>query len=240
MNPANIVTTITFVNDLNSMNQRYQSTTRITLAGLAACITLGGCAAPSATPRTFSNATTTPKASESRWQTSLDRGFDRSDWPPIRFDVPMASVPCNPTYATPVVPDDDGVGRLDETSAFPTIDTAMSTETDRGSVRWSAVADPFVAAFDLVAAPFRMFGTPPDSTVIEPNGDWILLPEADVRPEANDADDENGEIATTEVTAETEAAGDPVPTTPEDSGGWTIRPVFDRPADAGTTPETTE
>ena len=239
VNPANPVTTMTSGNGLNiimNMNQRHQSTTRATLAGLAACIALGGCAAPSAPPRTRSDTTTT-SAFEGQWQTSLDRGFDRSDWRPIRFDVPMASVPCNPTYATPVVRDHGGVGRLNQTGAFPTIDTAMSTETDRGSVRCSALADPFVAAFDLVAAPFRMFGTPPDSTVIEPYGDWILLPGADVRPEA---DDDDGEIAKIEVTAETEAVGDPSPTTPDDVGGWTIRPVFDRPAEAETAPETTE
>lgn len=220
------------------------------LAGLAAGITLGGCAAPTAPPLTFAGTPTTTSTMTTKdpWRTSLDGAFDRSGWPPIRFEIPMASVPCNPTYASPVVPDDDGVGRLQETGAFPTVETAMSLETDRSQVRWSAAADPFVAAFDLVASPFRMIGAPPDSTVLEPRGDWELLPgcvpSAAVAPEASEIEETDRSAPASEPDP-TEDQGpsdeeDEAPTTTAGSAGWTISPVFDRPADATTSSENEE
>jgi hypothetical protein len=230
--------------DPNPMHLRKPVIVGSVLAG----ITLGGCAAPAAETRTVADRPTTATPHEDQWGTSLDGDFDRSDWPPIRFEIPMASVPCNPTYASPVVPNDGEVGRLEETGAFPTIDTAMSIGTDRGRIRRAALTEPFVAAFELVASPFRMIGAPPASTVLEPNGDWILLPGCDPRvpasPEAPMPENTDDAETTTDppsVDAPMTAGGkDTAPTTTEDSAGWTIRPVFDRPADATTRPETSE
>lgn len=235
------------MNEPKTMNTRHQAILRTGLAGITSTLTLGGCTAPTPPPLIFPGGTTTTAQPEDRWRASLDGEFDRRAWPAIRFEISMASVPCNPTYATPVVPDDDGVGRLGETGAFPTIDTAMSTETDRGRVRWSAVAEPFVAAFDLVASPFRMIGAPPDSTVLEPNGAWVLLPNGETPPPVED-------VREPDDTLPPDGAADPPPAedagsseeagaagnTTADSGGWTISPAFDRPADAATAPRTTE
>lgn len=230
------------------MDIRNHTRLRGFLAGVTIGIVLGGCAAPTAPTQALTEAPDNTTSPEDRWQASLDGGFDRSEWTRIRFEIPMASVPCNPTYATPAVSDDPTIGRRGETAAFPTIETAMSTETDRGRIRWSAVADPFIAAFDLVASPFRMIGAPPDSTVLEPNGDWTLLPGAtafDETPRGTDAPPTTGDTGSIDAaeTAERSRAADPddgTPTTTENSAGWTISPAFDRPADATNEPRTAE
>lgn len=220
------------------MNIRTHAPLRAGLTGIATSITLGGCAAPTVPPPNFTEDPTVATSPEDRWRPSLDGRFDRRDWPTIRFEISMASVPCNPTYATPVVPDHGEVGRLEETTSFPTIRTAMSTETDRSRIGWSAVADPFVAAFDLVASPFRMIGAPPDSTVLEPDGDWQLLPgdEAPARVETPPDADPNATIDADPTSTEPDGSPDEAPdataTTTGDSGGWTISPAFDRPPDA--------
>ncbi|RPH19601.1 MAG: hypothetical protein CBC49_001310 [Alphaproteobacteria bacterium TMED89] len=244
-------TTMEHLNDMpdpNPMQTRRPAIFRHVLIGITAGITLGGCAAPTATVRTVDDPPMASKPSEDPWQASLEADFDRSDWPPIRFEIPLASVPCNPTYATPVVPDDGAAGRLKETGAFPTIDTAMSIGTDRATIRRAAVTEPFVAAFDLVASPFRMIGAPPDSTVLEPNGDWILLPGCEPRavtsPEPSMPENTDDAETTTDPSSTdapmTAGGKDTAPTTTGDSARWTIRPVFDRPADATTRPETDE
>ena len=200
------------------------------------CILIGGCSAPNPPASILSKRDGDPSTirsdSEDPWHPSLDAGFDRSDWPTIRFEISMPAVACNPTYATPVIPPDGEVGRVGENLEFPTIATAMSTTTDRGAVRRSAMADPFVAAFDLVAAPFRMIQACPDSTVLEPVGGWGLLPGP-----GSAAAPARIEPVPEPPTIE----ADPVATTPDpglDTGS--IRPAFDRPADAATTPENRE
>jgi len=81
---------------MKTIDLRNRTLARRLLAGLAAGITLGGCAAPSPPPLTFAGTPTTTMTTKDPWRTSLDGEFDRSGWPSIRFET-MASDACRRT-----------------------------------------------------------------------------------------------------------------------------------------------
>jgi hypothetical protein len=87
---------------------------------------------------------------------------DRSHWSPTVILVERRQVEAFPPYVSDVLRLE---GTARERGEWPTTGSVLEGSGCQKTAVAHAVAEPFVAAFDLVAMPFRMFSTPPLSTV---------------------------------------------------------------------------
>lgn len=105
----------------------------------------------------------------------VSRGADRSRWNRTTIVVPVGTVAHQPTYAT------SPAGLIASPAprhggAFPTPESAVDVSGDAGDRALDALADPFVAAADIVLFPIRAVESPPWSEASSPAGFYERAP----------------------------------------------------------------
>lgn len=143
----------------------------------AAC--LAGCATPTNRLWTVDGVTVAEAIdagapTEAAPPPAASRGADRSGWAPTAFVVPVGWVAHQPTYATPPAGVAGPAPRHD--GRYPTPESAVDASSDPGARALDALAEPFLAAADIVLFPIRAAQTPPWSTVSSPAGSYQRAP----------------------------------------------------------------
>ena len=105
----------------------------------------------------------------------VSRGADRSRWNRTTLVVPVGTVAHQPTYATsPAGPFSRPAPR--HGGAFPTPESSVDVSGDAGDRALDALAEPFVAASDIVLFPLRAAQGPPWSEASSPGGSYERSP----------------------------------------------------------------
>ncbi|MFI4896939.1 MAG: hypothetical protein ACIARR_03855 [Phycisphaerales bacterium JB059] len=120
------------------------------------------------------------------------RGLDRSNWGATTIRVPVDGTVHRATYTRTVLYD-DSLAR--QKGLFPTAETALETEGDRGMGAAEIAAQPGWALIDAALIPIRVAMSPPWKPVQSPRvnykrtrpGGWLTGGAAPTGPEATEA-----------------------------------------------------